>query len=235
MQTKRMIRIFNDRYPLVGPVVWMFSIQYFIIQLISALAWNSPFSLLQNTISDLGNTVCGTYSGRFVCSPLHATMNLSFITFGITMALGSLLIYQEFRKNVGSLVGFSAMAVAGLGTIMVGLFPENTIGALHVLGASGPFLIGNFGMVILGIYLPLPKSLRIYTLVLGGIALIALGFFYSKHYVGLGIGGMERIVAYPQTLWLISFGIYMSRSHYKSLKAGRIKGYHSKHARRSNG
>jgi hypothetical protein len=35
-------------------------------------------------------------------------------------------------------------------------------------------------------------------------------FFASSHYLGLGEGGMERIVAYPQTLWLIFFGTYLS-------------------------
>ncbi len=62
-----MIKTFTDRYPFVGPLIWMLSIQYYIIQVVVAMAWTSPYSLLRNTISDLGNTACGSYGGRFVC------------------------------------------------------------------------------------------------------------------------------------------------------------------------
>ncbi len=106
------------------------------------------------------------------------------------------------------------MAMAGLGTVLVGLFPENTIAALHEIGAALPFFIGNLGIVILGITLGLPKGMRFYSLATGIVALIALGLFFSGTYLGLGVGGMERLTAYPQTIWLIVFGLYMSRKHF---------------------
>jgi hypothetical membrane protein len=209
----RRMRIFVDRYPLVGPALWILSIQYFIVQLIVASQWTSPaYSLAINTISDLGNTVCGPYGGRYVCSPLNPLMNASFIILGLTMFQGAALIYYEFRRNVGSLIGFSFMALAGFGTLIVGLFPENTISQLHFLGALLPFLIGNIGIVILGISLNTPKWLRIFSVIAGSVSVIALGFFITHTYLGLGIGGMERIVAYPQTVWLIVFGLYISKN-----------------------
>ena len=42
-----------------------------------------------------------------------------------------------------------------------------------------------------------------------GIGLVALSFFLKNVYLGLGIGGMERIVSYPQTIWMIVFGAYV--------------------------
>lgn len=217
MQPTKMVKIFTDKYPFFGPAIWILSVQYYIIQIVVAKAWSVPYSLTHNTISDLGNTVCGMYAGRFVCSPLHGWMNASFLLLGSTMAVGALLTYQEFRESQLSLTGFSFMAIAGLGTVMVGIFPENTITALHVLSAALPFFIGNVGLVILGLALDVPKILRYYTLFSGVISLIALGFFVSHHYLGLGIGGMERITAYPQTMWLIVFGIYISSNHIKRI------------------
>jgi hypothetical membrane protein len=208
------IETFTDRYPLIGPVIWVLSVQYFVIQIIAAESYKTAYSLRFNTISDLGNSVCGIYSGKYVCSPLHNFMNASFIILGITMASGALFIYQEFKKDTLTLIGFSCMALAGFGTLLVGLFPENTVSTLHILGASLPFLIGNIGLIILSIALVIPKLLRYYTLLSGAIALIALVFFYTQHYLGLGIGGIERFVAYPQTLWLIVFGLYMSGNHF---------------------
>jgi hypothetical membrane protein len=215
MRSKR-IEIFTDRYPFLGPLFWMVSVQYYLIQILVAQAWTKPvYSISANTISDLGNTACGTYAGHLVCSPLHGLMNISFITLGLTMIAGSVLIYHEFKESRPNAFGFGAMAVAGVGTLLVGAFAENTVVTLHELGAALPFLVGNIGIIILGLSLGLPPALRIYTLLSGVLALTALAFFTTHAYLGLGIGGMERLTAYPQTTWLIVFGIYMSRSRFK--------------------
>jgi hypothetical membrane protein len=210
------IRTFHNRYPYVGPVFWMLSVQYYVVQVVVASAWQVPFSLRFNTISDLGNTACGQYGQRIVCSPLHADMNGSFIALGVSMMIGSLLIYNEFKESRATAFGFGAMAAAGFGTLLVGLFPENTVSALHILGAGLPFFVGNVGLVVLGLKLPVPKPLRLYTLVSGAVMLIALALFVAGVYLGLGIGGMERVVAYPQTIWLIVFGMYLGKKHLNS-------------------
>ncbi len=202
------MKTFTDRYPLAGPVLWILSVQYFVVQIIVAQAWLASYSWRLNTISDLGNTACDTYGGRYVCSPWHALMNISLVVLGTTMLLGSLLIYQQFRGNRGSLIGFSCMAISGLGSLMVGLFPENSIAILHVVGAALSFFVGNVGLVVLSLSLPVPRTLKVYTSLSGALALIVLGLFLHQNYLGLGEGGMERIVAYPQTVWLIVFGIY---------------------------
>jgi hypothetical membrane protein len=215
MAKPTIIKTFRDKYLLLGPVMWMLSVQYFVIQIIVARDWSLHYSIAHNTISDLGNTVCGEYGNRYVCSPLHSLMNASFIILGVFMATGSMLMYQEFKKKMSSYIGFNFMAFAGLGTIIVGLFPENTIGFLHTTGAFLPFLIGNLAIVILGFSLKVPRWLKIYSVITGVVALIALLHFITQVYLGLGIGGMERIVAYPQTVWLIVFGIYISKNHFQ--------------------
>lgn len=218
MKPSKAIKTFTDRYPLIGPSFWILSVQYFVTQLVVAHAWSRPYSLTQNTISDLGNSVCGPYGSRFVCSPLHNWMNASFIVLGLFMIVGSTLIYHEFHRSWGSAVGFGCMAVAGIGTVLVGLFPENTISSLHIIGAALPFLVGNIGLVVLGTALSLPRLLRYYTILSGAIALFALALLLTNNYLGIGLGGMERITAYPQTVWLIVFGIYMSSNHSRAKK-----------------
>ncbi|MBI3624402.1 DUF998 domain-containing protein [Candidatus Saccharibacteria bacterium] len=213
MKPSQMIQTFTDRYPLIGPAFWILSLQYYLVQVISAQAWSMPYSVQSNTISDLGNTVCGLYAGRYVCSPLHSLMNASFITLGITMVVGAVLIYQEFKESKATFIGFTFMAIAGLGTLLVGLFPENGLVVLHVLGAALPFFVGNVGLIVLGASLDIPSMLRYYTLVSGIVSLTALLFFITHTYLGIGIGGMERLTAYPQTMWLIVFGIYISSNH----------------------
>ncbi len=215
------IKTFTDRFPLVGPIFWMVSLQFFIVQFFVAQQWIWGYSLLANTISDLGVTTCNDYNSRYVCSPLHALMNASFIVLGCTMVIGSVLIYHEFRRNRGTALGFGLMALAGLGTVLVGLFPENTNSALHIFGAALPFALGNVALIVFGLVLDMPRLFRVYTILSGAVALVALWLFVSQHYFGLGEGGMERLVAHPQTIWLILFGIYMTRNHYRTLRLRR--------------
>ena len=146
-----------------------------------------------------------------MCSPLHPLMNLSFLVLGCTMFLGSSLVRQQFSANRATTVGMAALAIAGVGVALVGLFPENTVASVHTIGSALPFAVGNAGIFVLGVALELPALWRVYTLCTGAFSLAALALFVSHVYVGVGEGGMERAVAYPQTVWLIALGIYLLR------------------------
>jgi hypothetical membrane protein len=197
-------------YPKLGPVLYMSSIQYFAVQIFVALQWSTTYDPSRDTISDLGNTACGTWNGRYVCSPLHSLMNASFVVLGTAMTLGSVLVSRYFANGRASKVGFAALVISGLGVIMVGLFPENSVSALHGLGASTPFVLGNTSLIILALSLKMPALLRVYFFLSGVLALLGLGAYASNHYIGLGEGGIERVVAYPQTVCLIVIGFYLA-------------------------
>jgi hypothetical protein len=47
--------------------------------------------------------------------------------------------------------------------------------------------------------------------------------FGTDRYFGLGAGSMERIAAYPETLWLIRFGLYISRNHFSTNATSSLK------------
>ncbi len=210
MKSCRWAQQYSAHYPKLGPVLYVTSIQYFAIQLFVALQWTPSYSLSHDTISDLGNTACGTWNGRYVCSPLHSLMNASFVVLGITMTLGSVLISRYFASGRASAAGFAAMAISGLGVIMVGFFPENSVPALHGLGAATPFVLGNVSLIILALSFKMPAVLRVYSFLSGVMALVGLVAYASSHYLGLGEGGMERVVAYPQTVCLVVIGFYLA-------------------------
>ena len=50
--------------------------------------------------------------------------------------------------------------------------------------------------------------LSYFSVFLGIVSLSALVLFASGTYLGLGKGGMERMVAYPALLWVVGFGCY---------------------------
>ncbi len=206
----RLTRFNLAKSELLGPLLWVSSIQYFIVQLIVIAAWTVPHSWKNNFISDLGNTECAPYAGLAVCSPLHLVMNVSFIVFGLTMAIGSLYLLGQFERTKLSRVAFALMMLSGLGTILVGLFPENTVGPLHVFGAFLGLGVGNLSVLLMGISLrPIHPAIRVYTVISACISLTAFALFAIGVHLGLGRGGMERLISYPFTVWMIVFGLYV--------------------------
>lgn len=209
MRSRRRHSVIFGSYPKLGPILYLAGVQYFATQLLVGLFWLPPYNVSRDTISDLGNTACGAWNGHYVCSPLHDVMNGSFIVLGITMMLGSALISRHFAGGRTAAVGFGAMAVSGLGVVMVGLFPENSVPLLHGLGAAVPFVLGNISLILLGRALDVPPALRRFFSLSGIVALLSLVAYASSHYLGLGEGGIERVVAYPQTICLAVLGCYL--------------------------
>ena len=217
---------FHNHHPLVGAFVYVSSILYFFAQVFVGWIWTSPqYSLWTNTISDLGNTHCGAYRGSQVCSHRHGWMNLAFVFVGLVMVVGSSLLYHEFERrswDTWRFVGFAVMAIGGVGAILVGAFPENENGTGHVIGASLAIGGGNIALLILAIALrgDIPERLRRFMLWWAPISLVASFMFVFKRHFGLGSGGLERIAAYPETIWLISLGAWLAHDSITGRRPG---------------
>ncbi len=201
---------------IIGGTAWLVSFQYFIAQIIVTNAWFTPFSLRDNFISDLGNTTCGIYAGNYVCSPLYALMNGAFVLYGITMIIGAIALGAVFADSIKSKIAFGLMVLAGVGTCLVGLFPEDTVMSLHQGGALLGLGVGNISVILIGICTTrLGRWLRTYTIISGVIATAAFVLFASGIYLGLGVGGMERVASYIFTIWMTLFGLILllSKKH----------------------
>lgn len=199
---------------LIGGFAWILCLQYFVAQILVANAWTTPFSLRNNYISDLGNTACAVTSQGYVCSPLHGLMNAAFVLQGLLMIVGALAFAMVYRANKLAVIGFAGLALAGVGTVLVGFVPENYMSPLHGLGAILAFLAGNLGVLFIGLgHTTRSRKFDVYTIVMGSIALVAFALFISKIFLGLGVGGMERTTSYAQVIWMISFGAYALGSH----------------------
>lgn len=208
----------DERFRRLGAVVWICAFQFFVMQAVVQSAWTTPFSLRENFISDLGNTVCAPYpvgSASYVCSPWHAAMNLSFFVQGWIILIGCVLLWRAFPAGRLRGLGLLFVAVSGPGSMLVGLFPENENLPPHKLGAGLQFVLGNLGIALLGWLLarrggrPILGALS----VLGGlVGVLATWLLVTDRFLGLGIGGMERLAAYPLPLWLTAMGLALRRS-----------------------
>ena len=82
------------------------------------------------------------------------------------------------------------------------IFNEH-FGIIHVLFSLIVFLFGGIAAVYYAIREK--KVIRYPSAVLGVIGLAALTLFTSDTYLGIGPGGMERMIVYPLLLWGILF------------------------------
>ncbi|MFZ3355175.1 MAG: DUF998 domain-containing protein [Thermoplasmata archaeon] len=205
-----------------GAIAWLVgTLQFIVAMIVAQLAWTNPtYSLTQNVISDLGNTSCGTFASRDVCSPLHLVFNISLIFFGLLILLGILLLPTAFPARASRSIGLGLFSLVGIGAILVGVFPENTLGTVHDIGALLAFAGGGLGLLALsGAMLRDTRwdGFRTYTGVSGLVTLISLILYVagSWHWGGLwaslGEGGIERLIVAPLLLWTIVVSTHLVR------------------------
>ena len=128
--------------------------------------------------------------------------NSSIIVFGIVLIASAYLLRKE-----GTDIWFSAlMALVGIGAIGVGIFPENT-GTPHVISAMIVFICGSIVAILSFRVFPTPWAW--FSGALGIITLVAIILLGAKCYLGLGAGGMERMIAYPLILWALGSGAFL--------------------------
>ena len=188
----------------LAAVAWLIgTAQFFVVQLAAQAAWDTPFSWAHNNISDLAETGCRNApgDGRWICSPLHPVMNLSFVLTGVCLALGALLLMKAARGNPMSHIAFSALILTGAGWVLAGVYPADVNENMHVLGALVIFVVGNAALVFASGAPSMSTLGRVSTIMLGLIGFAAAFLHFGGVYLGLGMGGMERVTAYPVSIW----------------------------------
>ncbi len=228
-------------------------VQYFVAEaaVIEAWAGPEPYSRATGFISDLGAVSCGVYEDRAVCSPLHWLMNASFVVQGLALVLGALFLTagllcvaarpgvqaRRFRAAGDSLAQARVLTVpwilavairiltgvAGLGTVIVGLVPEDAGSPWHFAGALMFFIGGGFALLLLAIlwFRQTPVSWF-----LAACAAVCLGALVVGGLTGMHVpqpGTLERLMGYPVTIGLAAAGLVIAqrvRTERKALRAG---------------
>ena len=101
-----------------------------------------------------------------------------------------------------------ALAVFGVGLIGIAVFPGD-VATWHPIFAMACFVGGSIAAILSRTLLDRP--LRAFAVTLGSVALAAtvlgLDFFADLGpQAAIGIGGVERWIAYPVLLWMVLFG-----------------------------
>ena len=107
-----------------------------------------------------------------------------------------------------------ALGIFGIGIVGIAVFPGN-VATFHPLFSLLCFLAGSIAAILSRKILDAP--LRYFAVVLGSVALLATVFGLESladwgPQATIGIGGIERWIAYPVLLWLVLLGAaFMTR------------------------
>lgn len=153
------------------------------------------YSTAEQTISTLGSGR-GTPGSRLV-------FNASMVLAGLLVLVATYSLNQAYRRRLLTAI----FGLIGVGIVGVGVFQTDSA-ASHLLGAFLAF--GGLGAAALVVAAWIRGVYGAVSVLLGGLELPAFGLFLA---VGggtfLGIGGLERWVAYLGLVWVTSFGGFL--------------------------
>lgn len=162
------------------------------------------FTTSENTISDLAGTIP---PNSVMLQPSRGIFIVTVLVAGAMILAAAVLL-----ARAGSRRGLAiALGVFGVGVLGVGVFPGNVAG-WHPLFAMIAFVAGGVSAIMSRKLLEGP--MRMIAVALGTIALIAIvlgsdAFVDRGVGAALGVGGIERWIAYPVILWMVAFGGYL--------------------------
>jgi len=196
------------------------ALQFLAAMVVTQIGYGSSYSLRDNYISDLGAAYCGTFSGtgafgsgsHYACSPWHVLFNVSIVLMGLLLVLGAILLRTAFPVRRSRTIGLALLVLTGIGSIGVGLSPEDVNITVHVVSALLAFVGGAFALIVLGFAMFRDTrwdGFRAYSILSGLVSFVALILFASKAYLDLGPGGMERLIVAPLLLWTLVVGVHL--------------------------
>jgi len=156
------------------------------------------YSVRTNALSDLGalgHSTAFLWDGQLFVSAALALTGMSLLVFRSSLS--------EFIQGRPVQLLFLLPPV---GSLIVSIFPENTVLGIHTLGALVAFIFGALSALYAFRFTKSP--FRYFSVLLGVVSLVAIPLLGDPSL--LGFGGMERLVVYPSTLWGIAFGAYLT-------------------------
>ena len=183
-----------DNKRIAGLLFFIASVQFVLVAIICEALYPG-YSVGQQFMSDLGNwSLAGNYA---------AIYNVSVIFSGIIGIASAYFIQRVFKNRLFT----SLLVVSDVCYVFVGVVSEDI--SLPVHGISG--LVGLvFGLAAMIMSYKFVKSPLSYApVILGGVTLLALVLQASGFYLGLGLGGIERLEIYTYLLWGLGFDGYL--------------------------
>src|SRR4030065_891016 len=181
-------------------LLFVVGVVQFVLAIVISEAAYSGYNMGQQAMSDLGDwSLAGNNAAIF---------NASIILSGMLIIAGAYFIHRGFKNRLFT----SLLVIYGVGGVGVGLVAENI--SLPVHGIFALFAMVSGAAFAIMSYKFEKSPFSHISVILGAVPLLALVLFLlgqgnSGFYLGIGLGGMERLVIYPILLWLFCVGAYL--------------------------
>lgn len=186
----------------VTGILFFIASTQFVLGLIIAEALYPGYSIFGNYISDLG------------VGPSSAIFNSSIFLLGLFAVIGGYFLPRSTDYRVLTVL----LVLMGVGAMGAGVFTKD-FPVIH--GAVSSMAFGFAGLSALFSFRVLKTPLSAMSVILGMMSLGALALFAggllttglfasieaqdSSFFLGIGPGGMERMIIYPALSWLFGF------------------------------
>jgi hypothetical membrane protein len=182
----------------VAGALFFIAVTQFVLGLIVSEALYSGYSISDNYISDLG------------VGPSSMIFNSSVFLLGLLLIIGAYFLHRAFNFTLLTLT----LVLTAIGAMGVGIFTED-FGTIHSVVSFIAFLFSGLSAIfsVICSYVHKFKLVKmpfsVLAVILGLMTLGALILFMGGIYLGLGAGGMERMIVYPILMWGAGFGGYL--------------------------
>ncbi|WP_318567888.1 DUF998 domain-containing protein [Salinigranum marinum] len=174
--------------------------------IITAEAFYPGYNAGVQEISDLGAT---RPPNSVVVEPAATVFNATMIVSGLLVLGATRFVHRTFGDRPLTVV----LGLFGLGVLGVGVF-DGSEAPMHGISALLTFFTGGLSALVAARVITTP--FRLLSVAIGGfvlallVSVIGFGLLGVPHPLSfLGLGGIERYVAYPVLLWLLGFGGYL--------------------------
>ncbi|MBE3117000.1 DUF998 domain-containing protein [Candidatus Bathyarchaeota archaeon] len=189
-----------DNRKIAGLLLFVSVVQFVFAKVVCQTIYPG-YSVGQQTISDLGNWgLIGNFAAVFA---------VSAVLMGVFIVAGAYLIRRTFKNRLFT----SLLIMAGVSNVVVGVVAEDVIPSVHSLFALIMFV--SWAVVAILSYKFVKSPFSFVSVILGAMSLLVLvlsllGEHVSSSFVlGLGRGGVERLIVYPLWLWTLGLGAYL--------------------------
>ncbi len=178
-----------------------FAFFFVVSEILYSASGTGGYSVSTNYISDLG-AKCPDSGGTCYIPPSSVLFDTSVALLGLLLLVGAYYFYRAYHWRPAT----GMMALVGIGAVGIGLFSE-TAGIIHSIFTDVAFLFAGLTAIVTARFQK--KPLFYFSIILGVASLVAVLLYRGEYYLGLGAGGMERMVVYPVLLWGLGFGGYL--------------------------
>ena len=200
INAKAQSKIMDNNNKKIAGLFFIVAVVQYVLVIVVSEAIYSGYSVEQQMVSELGDwSLAGNNAAIF---------NTSAILWSLFFIVGTFYIHRVFRNRLFT----SLLAICGFGSLVPGFVALNISFEVHGLFALVAFIFAAASAIMSYKFLKSPLSYI--SVILGVITLSAMGLFMlgqsnSAFFLGLGLGGIERLALYPILFWMLGFGGYL--------------------------